>query len=213
MLGGNGMLNKTCHEFIDELGSSAPVPGGGSTAALFGALGAALGSMAGYMTTGKKSAAEHEEELQKLIASSKDITERFKNAVNRDVTAFEPLAQAYRLPNKTEEDKQHRARLIQELLPSATEAPLELAELCVEALLVLERFSEIANKLVVSDVGVGAAACEAALKGARLNVLINLRSMEDEELRKKLSDRLEEASSRGYQLSHRIYEHVEEACR
>ena len=212
MSGGKGMLNKSCNAFIDELGSTAPVPGGGSTAALIGAVGAALGAMAGLLTTGTKSAAKHEEELQELIASSREMIEAFKKAVNRDVTAFEPLAQAYRLPNKTDEDKQYRAQVIQERLPSATEAPLELAELCVKALLVLDRFSEIADRLVVSDVGVGAAACEAALKGARLNVLINLRSMKDEELRNTLSSRLEEACSRGAALSHSIYDRVEQAC-
>ena len=173
------MLDKTCHTFIDELGSDAPVPGGGSASALIGAIGAALGTMAGLLTTGKKSAAEHEEELEKLIHSSRDLTGRFKEAVYRDVTAFEPLAQAYRLPNKTEEDKRIRQEAIQKHLGSATEAPLALTELCAEALDILDRYSRVANKLVISDVGVGAAACEAALKGARLNVLINLRSMEE----------------------------------
>ena len=74
MSGGKGMLNKSCNAFIDELGSTAPVPGGGSTAALIGAVGAALGAMAGRLTTGKKSAAEHEEELQELIASSREMS-------------------------------------------------------------------------------------------------------------------------------------------
>lgn len=207
------MLNKTCNLFIDELGSTAPVPGGGSASALIGAVGAALGTMAGVLTTGKKSAAPYEEELQELIKTSRDMIERFKLAVNRDVTAFEPLSQAYRLPNQTEEEKEARSKAIQDNLLSATEAPLELAELCAEALVILDRYSKVANKMVISDVGVGAAACEAALKGARLNVLINLRSMKDETLRNELADRLETACTRGYEASRTAYERVEEACK
>ncbi len=207
------MLNKTCHTFIDELGSTAPVPGGGSASALAGAIGAALGTMAGVLTTGKKSAAEHEEELQELIAESRRLTERLKEAVNRDVTAFEPLAQAYRLPNKTEEEKRIRGEAIREHLVSAAEAPLELTELCAEALQVLDRYSRIANKMVISDVGVGAAMCEAALKGARLNVVINLKSMEEGAVRKELSDRLEAATVQGLETARIVYDRVEEACR
>ena len=207
------MLDKTCHTFIDELGSTAPVPGGGSASALVGAIGAALGTMAGVLTSGKKSAAEHEEELQELIALSRQLTVRFKEAVNRDVTAFEPLAQAYRLPNQTEEEKRIRAEAIREHLVSATEAPLELTELCAEALKILDRYSIIVNKMVVSDVGVGVAMCEAALKGARLNVVINLRSMQEGPVRKKLSDRLESATAQGLETAEIVYQRVDEACR
>ena len=207
------MLDKTCRAFIDELGSTAPVPGGGSASALVGAIGIALGTMAGLLTTGKKSAAAHEEELQELIRLSVSMTERFKEAVNRDVTAFEPLAQAYKLPNQTDEEKKQRAEEIQKHLITATEAPLELTELCTEALELLERYSGIANKMVISDVGVGAAVCEAALKGARLNVLINLRSMKDETARKALSDRLETACDKGLRSAELCYGRVEEACK
>ena len=207
------MLNKTCHTFIDELGSTAPVPGGGSASALVGAIGAALGTMAGVLTSGKKSAAPYEEELQELIGISRDLTERFKEAVYRDVTVFEPLAQAYKLPNQTEEEKRIRSEEIDKHLISATEAPLQLTELCAEALEILDRYSKVANKMVVSDVGVGAAVCEAALKGARLNVLINLRSMKDGSVKRELSDRLETACEKGLNLSRICYDRVEEACR
>lgn len=207
------MLSKTCSDFIDQLGSTAAVPGGGSASALVGAIGAALGTMAGVLTTGKKSAAEHEDELAVLISESRSLTEKFKAAVNRDVTAFEPLSEAYKMPNKTEEEKAARQAAIQAGLPKATDAPMDLAEICVEALDVLNRYSLIANRLVISDVGVGAAMCEAALRGARLNVLINLRSIKDEKIKGEYEDRLEAACKKGEELSLEAYARVEEACR
>lgn len=207
------MLNYNCHEFIDKLGSSEPVPGGGSTSALVGALGMALGTMVGELTVGKKAYAAYEEELAQLIPASKAMTERLCAAVNRDVTAFEPLARAYKMPNSTEEEKAARKAAVQDGLEEAALAPLELAELCLEALKMLDRFSQIGSRLAVSDAGTGAAFCGAAVRGARLNVLINQKSMEDEDLRASLSMRLERVTEESNKLEEQIYARVEEACR
>lgn len=206
------MLSKSCTQFIDELGSNAPVPGGGSASALTGAIGAALGTMVGELSKGKKSTADHEEEIEALIGRSRELTERFKEAVMRDVTAFEPLAAAYKLPSGTAEEKAERQKAIQEGLLPAAEAPLELAELCADALEVLSRYSEIGHKLAISDAGTGAAMLEAALKGARLNVQINLKSMNDEAEKARLSERLDKAYSRGVRLAEDTYDRVWQAC-
>lgn len=203
------MLNKTCDLFISELGSKAPVPGGGSAAALVGAVGIALGTMVGELTTGKKTYAAYEEEIQQLIGRSRVITDKMKAAVQKDIDSFKPLSDVYRMPNSSDEEKAVRREAMQKALTPAAEAPLELAELCVEALEVLDRYSEIGSRLAVSDAATGSVMCLAALKSARLNVLVNTRMMEDTELRLKFEARADDAMSRGTEISRVTYERVE----
>lgn len=203
------MLNKTCDSFISELGSSAPVPGGGSAAALVGAVGISLGTMVGELTTGKKTYAEHEEEIQQLIIRSREITEKMKVAVKKDMEAFEPLARVYRMPNSTEEEKVLRNTAMQKALLPAAEAPLELTELCLEALQLLDRYSEIGSRLAVSDAATGSVMCLAALKSARLNVIVNTKMMTDEKLRIELDTRADEAMVKGSAVSDATYKRVE----
>ena len=202
------MINKTCSDFINELGSSAPVPGGGSAAALVGALGIALGTMANELTSGKKKYAAKQAEIEKLIERSKELTEKMKAAVEADVTAFEPLAAAYRLPNGTEEEKKARSEAVQAGLPEAAKAPLELMKLSVESLKVLRECAAIENMLVISDVGTGAAFCEAALRGARLNVLTNLRLMNDASVREDFNGKMTAIYSEGMKTAAETYDLV-----
>ena len=204
------MLSKSCESFLSGLGSNAPVPGGGSASALVGAIGMALGTMVGELTTGKKTYAQYEEEIQQLLQASRSITEEMKEAVLRDIEAFAPLSDAYRMPGETDVQKKEKNKAIQATLQAAAEAPLFLAETCVKALKLLERYSEIGSRLAVSDAGTGAAMCLAALKGARLNVLINLKLMEDAALRDALAARLETACREGEEISARTYARVEE---
>ncbi len=203
------MLNKTCDLFISELGSNAPVPGGGSAAALVGAVGIALGTMVGELTTGKKTYAQYEEEIQQLIGRSRVITEKMKEAVQKDIDSFKPLSDVYRMPNSTEEDKAARREAMQKALVPAAEAPLELTELCVEALEVLDRYSEIGSRLAVSDAATGSVMCLAALKSARLNVIVNTKMMEDEKLRSEFDSRADAAMEKGTAISRITYERVE----
>lgn len=203
------MLNKTCDAFIAELGSSAPVPGGGSAAALVGAVGAALGTMVGELTRGKKTYARYEAEIIELIADSRRVTEKMKASVQRDVEAFRPLAEAYRMPAATEEEKAAKQKAVQASLYGAAAAPLELAELCVEALRLLDRYSQVGSRLAISDVGTGSAMCLAALKGARLNVLANTSAMTDLTLKKELEERIAKATADGQRISDATYACVE----
>ncbi|MCI8284942.1 MAG: cyclodeaminase/cyclohydrolase family protein [Firmicutes bacterium] len=207
------MLNLSCLEFIDTLGSKASVPGGGSASALAGALGMALGTMAGELTAGKEKFAQHEQKLEQLLKTSKELTEELKQAVDDDIKAFEPLAQAYKLPSSTNEEKALRQETIQRSLKEAAEAPMNLAELCVKALQILDEYSRIENRLVISDVGTGAALCKAALQGANLNVITNLRLMKNEDIKSELENRLNKAVSKGNELADSIYSRVEALCR
>ncbi len=206
------MLNQTCKEFIDVLASKEPAPGGGGASAFVGAIGMALGSMVGELTIGKKKYAEYETEIASLLFRSQELTDQFERLVVKDAEAFLPLSEAYKMPHFTEEEDAAKDRAIQKALVAAAEVPLEIAELCLKALRILDSFSLIGSRLAISDAGTGAAICLAALKGARLSVLINLKSMKDEEKRKELSDKLDAITDSGIHLAEITYARVEKAC-
>lgn len=208
----NGMLNQTCREFIDALASREPVPGGGGASALVGAVGMALGSMVGELTLGKKKYAEYETEISELLFRSRELIDEMEQMVKKDAEAYLPLSEAYKMPHSSEEEITARDRAIQDALVAAAEAPLELAEACLKALRILDSFSLIGNRLAISDAGAGAAVCLAALKGARLSALINLKSMKNKEKRKELSDKLDAITDSGIHLAEITYARVEKFC-
>ena len=203
------MLEKTCNEFILSLSSSAPVPGGGGASALVGSLGMALGSMVGNLTTWKKKYAAVEEDIQQLLKDSEVLITRLNELVAADAEVFEPLSRAYSLPKETAEEQAYKEKVLQEALLQATLVPMEIASCCLACLKLLEDYAEKGSRLVISDAGVGAAFCKAALQGAKLNVLINLKLMKDEEQKKKFSEEIKVIEEEGLALADKVYEYVE----
>ena len=157
-----GFSTVPCNEFVEVLASKAPVPGGGGASALVGAIGTALGNMVGSLTVGKKKYAEVEDEMWELKKKCDELQKDFLRLIERDAEVFEPLSKAYGMPRSTEEEKAEKARVMEIVLKDACSVPMEIMEKCCEA---------------ISDAGVGAAFCKAALKGASLNVYINTKSM------------------------------------
>lgn len=204
------MINKSCLEFIDILASKAPVPGGGGASALVGAIGVALGSMVGNLTAGKKKYADVEEEIQALLKESDALTKRLNELVQADAKVFEPLSKAYGLPADTEEEKLVKEKVLQEALVQATQVPLQIAECCLEGIKLLDQYAKKGSRLVVSDAGVGAIFCKSALQGAKLNVLINLKLMKNEKLKKEFSEKMAAIESEGLNLADQVYQYVEE---
>lgn len=203
------MLDKSIQEFSDVLSTKAPVPGGGGASAYVGALGTALGSMVGSLTTGKKKYAEVEEEIQELLEKSEKLRGELMELIQRDADAFYPLSQAYGMPKSTEEEKAEKERVLQAALVEATMVPLAIAEKSVESLRIMKRYAEIGSRIAVSDAGVGAAFCEAAFKGAKLNVLINTRLMKDLLLKADVEGRLSRLETEGLALAKETYDYVE----
>ena len=203
------MLNKSCLEFIDTLASKAPVPGGGGASALVGAIGVALGSMVGNLTTGKKKYADVEEDIQSLLKQSDALTKRMSALVQADAEVFEPLSKAYGLPSNTEEEKQEKERVLQEVLVQATQVPLQIAECCLEGIKILDQYAKKGSRLVVSDAGVGVIFSKSALQGAKLNVLINLKLMKNEKLKKEISEKMTAIEEEGLKLADQVYGYVE----
>ena len=190
-----GFSTVPCDEFVTVLASKAPVPGGGGASALVGAVGTALGNMVGSLTVGKKKYAAVEEEMQELKAKADVLQKELLHLVERDAEVFEPLSKAYGMPKETEEERAEKARVMEAALKEACSVPMEIMEKCCEAIELLVEFAAKGSVLAISDAGVGAAFCKAALEGASLNVYINTKSMADreyaEELNKKADAMLE----------------------
>lgn len=207
------MLDKSCNTFIQELSSKAPVPGGGGASAYVGALGMALGSMVGNLTVGKKKYKDVEEDIIQLLEKSEEIINNLKSLVQKDADVFYPLSQAYRLPSSTEEEKEKKDEVMQEVLVDATMVPLDIARNCLAAIELHEEYAKKGTRIAISDVGVGVIYCKAALQGAKLNVLINTQIMKDQELKTKVENELEEIERVGLAKADQIYNDVEKLLR
>ena len=183
------MLDFSINIFLDELGSKAPVPGGGSTSALVGALAAALGRMSGALTVGKKKYADVENDLRDMMDRAQELREKLCACVQKDIDAFEPLSKAYAIPK----DDPNRDEIMEKCLKTAASAPLEILDLCCEVTALNKEFSEKAGRLVISDAATGAALCWAALHGAALNVKVNTSAMKDRAYAGSVEQHVDEA--------------------
>ena len=177
----------SCEEFIDILASKEPVPGGGGASALVGGIGMALGNMVGSLTLGKKKYADVQEDIIRMKAKADQLQKDFIELIAKDAVAFEPLSKAYGLPKDTEEQRAEKERIMEEALDVACGVPMEIMEKCCEALDLIKEFAAKGSKLAISDAGVAATFCKAALKGASLNVYINTKSMADREYAEELN--------------------------
>jgi formiminotetrahydrofolate cyclodeaminase len=165
--------------FLDDLASGAPTPGGGSAAAIIGAMGAALLSMVCNVTLGKKGLEAAESDMKAVRDESERLRARLTAMVAEDIAAFDGLMAAYRLPKSNDEEKSRRAAAIQANLRAATETPLDCARACAQVVALARRAAEQGFAGVVSDAGVGVLAANSALRSAALNVYINAPSLKD----------------------------------
>lgn len=198
----------SCIDFVKVLASSEPVPGGGGASALVGAVGTALGNMVGSLTVGKKKYADVEEEMYSLKEKATKLQEELLRLVERDAEVFEPLSKAYGMPRATEEEKAEKARVMEIVLKDACSVPMEIMEKCCEAIELLEVFAEKGSTLAISDAGVGAAMCKAALLGASLNVYINTKSMKNREYAEELNAKCDAMLEKYPPMADRVFESV-----
>ena len=165
--------------FIDELASAAPVPGGGGASAYAGALAAALASMVGNLTVGKKTYAEVEGEVKSHLEELEGLRARLVELIDEDARAFEPLATAYRMSKGTPEELAVKQSAIQQALVGATEVPLEIMRTAARVVDHADYLAHFGSRMARSDAGVSAAFARAAVDGASLNVFTNAASMDD----------------------------------
>ena len=179
-------------EYLGRLASNAPAPGGGSAAALAGALAAALGEMVGNFTVGKKKFAGVEEDIKRLLAVLEEQRGVLLALTDEDASAYGQVAQAYAMPRSTNEEKAARADAIQKALKAACEVPFGVCRCCAAVIGTLRELAQKGNPNLISDVGCAAKLALAALECAWLNVEINLASIKDAKFVEGRRDELEQ---------------------
>ncbi len=198
----------SCADFVNILASRAPVPGGGGASALVGAVGIALGNMVGSLTVGKKKYADVEEEMYALKARADLLQADLLRLMQRDAEVFEPLAAAYALPKETPAQQEEKALVMEAALKEACGVPLQIMEKCCEAVSLIRVFADKGSVMAVSDAGVAAAFCKAALEGASLNVYINTRAMRDQDQARLLNEKADVMLQEFSAAATRIFEEV-----
>jgi formiminotetrahydrofolate cyclodeaminase len=199
------LVDMTLRAFSDDLASDAPVPGGGSAAAYAGALGAALAAMVARIAQKKNADAA----LGEYITEVEHLRSDFLRLVDDDSAAYGRVAQAMKLPRATDDEKKVRTERLQAALLAASRVPLEVAKTSRRLLEACERGMSSAPDAAVSDVGVGALMADAALRGAAMNVMINLSSVKDPGQVKALSEDLDRALEGADAQRQRITDFVE----
>jgi len=177
------LVNKTVTSFLDELSSNSPAPGGGSVAALSGALGSALTSMVCRLTIGKKKYAGVEAEMKAVLEGSEKLRAVFGRLIDADTDAFNKVMDAYSLPKETDDQKALRAAAVQAATKEATLVPLEVMKHGIDALALARVVATEGNANSASDAGVSALMIGACVEAAALNVRINLAGITDTEFR------------------------------
>ena len=177
------LADLTVNGFVEELASDSPAPGGGSAAALEGALGAALTAMVCTLTTvgkSKETYADYQEFVIETRAKASDLQARFVDVMDRDTEAFNVVSAAFGMPKATDEEKAARSAAIQNGLKGCTKTPMEMMELIDETLTLAQSLLGRFNDTSASDLGVAFLSLKAGIQGAWLNVLINVGSLKDQ---------------------------------
>ena len=199
----------SCRDFVNVLGSSEPVPGGGGASALVGAVGTALGSMVASLTIGKKKYKDVEEDMIALREKAQKLQDQLVGLIERDAEVFAPLAAAYGMPKETPEEIEKKEQVMAVVLKDAAMVPLEIMERCCDALDLMREFAAKGSMLAISDAGVGAACCRAALQGASLNVFINTKSMKDRETAATINEKADRMLDTYVPMADEIFRSVE----
>ncbi len=190
--------------FLDRLASSSPEPGGGSVAALTGALGAGLVSMVANLTLGKEKYAAVQAQVAELLKRSEELRARLQELIQEDTEAFGAISLVYKMPRSTEAEKTARTTALQEALKKASQVPLEIARKSVQVAELAQTAAEIGNTAAVSDAGVAVLLANACARSAALNVKINLNSIKDEDYNGRVWAETENLLTRVSSLESRV---------
>lgn len=197
------LIELTVKDYVRSVSSESPTPGGGSVSALAGSLGGALTNM-GNLTIGKKVYDRVPEEqkvnMETAFQSIDRLIEELILIVDEDSTAFDDVMRAFKLPKETDEEKKLRTNAIQEGYKKAMEVPLRCAEKCLEILRLQDVFANYGNVNAITDVGVGTLLAYTGLEGALFNVIINLKSIKDQEYKAQIESKLDALMEEGKKL-------------
>ena len=198
------MLNKNVTEFTEALASKSAVPGGGGASALVGAIGIALGDMVGELTVGKKKYADVEEDVRALMVRAQELRVKLLSCVNKDAKAFEPLSRAYGIPKYDPT----RDEVMEKCLRDAAGAPLEILDLCCEAIELQREFAAKGSVLAISDAATGVVFSLSAMYGAAVNVKVNTKSMKDRDYAEKINAHVDAQMAKYRPIAEQVYQDV-----
>jgi formiminotetrahydrofolate cyclodeaminase len=200
------LTDRTVTDLLSAVSSPDPTPGGGSAAALMGALGASLLAMVAALPKTKTGAPEERAALDDARADLLRLRDALVNLVDHDASAYDLVVAAFKRPKSTDQEKADRSAAIQDAMRVATEVPVETFRACAEAVEIARVVAAHGNPSAKSDVAVGVHALQAALDGAAFNVEINIGSLKDPALVERLTAALREAQSRVMASRQPIYE-------
>jgi glutamate formiminotransferase/formiminotetrahydrofolate cyclodeaminase len=205
----HSLLEMNLRQFANELSIDSPAPGGGSTAALCGALSAALTSMVSNLTVGKKEYEAVQGKVIELAMSAQELKDEFLRAVDLDTAAFNKVMATFRMKKNSEEQKKEKNAAIQETTKEATLVPLGVLENSIRALELAKDIAKHGNKNSVSDAGVAGLTAQTAAEGAYYNVIINLPNIKDERFTKDIKAKAEALKNEAIQIGNEIRKIVE----
>ncbi len=203
------LCDMTVTQFVDTVASDAPAPGGGSVAALAGSIGAALAAMVGNLTQGRKKYAAYADFAAQVEHRGNELKAQLLDVMDRDTEAFMLVSNAFAMPKGTDEEKAARSAAIQEGLKACTRTPMEMMELMEEAVVLADSLRRSGfNDTAASDLGVAFLTLQAGIRGAWLNVLINISSVKDREFAEEYRARGKALLARALPLASEGYEKI-----
>ena len=203
-------MENTINQFLEELESKKPIPGGGSVSALLGAISTALGNMVLNLSLGKKKYEEYEEENINTLNKLSKIQKKFKEIYKEDMENFELLSETYKIKPQNEEENQNRKKMIEIRTLNAIDPPLNAIDESIKVLNLLEQTIDKTTKLAISDIGIAALCTKSCLEGSLLNIIINTKMLSDEKKANKIKKEAYEKVEKGVKLANKIYESVKE---
>jgi methenyltetrahydrofolate cyclohydrolase len=204
------LVELSIEEFSNVLASDAPAPGGGSVAALSGALGADLVSMVCSLSIGKTEYEAFHQNLSDTLEKAQKLSKSLLKRVDLDTEAFNGVMAAFKLPKHTDEDKKKRTEEIQNSYIEAVKSPLGIARECLDVLRLAEKLTGKSNSNALSDLGVASQQAYAGLEGAIMNVKINIPSIKDEGFKSKTSSEISALLDDGRRVKDNVYKYVSE---
>ena len=203
------LVKMNLREFCNETLSDSPAPGGGSVAAVMGALGASLGGMVANLSAGKRGWDDKLAYFSDWAVKAQQLKDELLSLVDEDTAAFNKVMDAFALPKESAEEKAARSRAIEEATKYASEVPLKVMETAHKSYELLSEMADKGNPASISDVGVGALGTRACIEGAALNVRINLGQLKDEKFKTTLANKVQEISENSDTQFKKISEIVE----
>jgi len=205
------LIDMTVKDYLDLLKSDAPAPGGGSVSALTGAQGLALMLMVADLTLTKEKYLDEHDLCQKVKEEGLPIYKSLSQAIDKDTDAYNMVFSAYKLPKETDEEKAARSKAIREANLVATQVPFDVMSQSYKGLKLVSKLVNHSNSNAASDLGVAASCLETAVKGAWLNVSINLPGVKDPEQAKHFEETGESIYNESITLANRIVESIRES--